>query len=742
MVVVVAGNMYPALAEPSKALADTVISAFTPAQISALASTITGNVDPGADKDVQSLEHLQQILGVNRDVLVALLRILDRPDIRPEQSAKVLAQLATQYHSLTARLTEIYPRGTDEERLVAEMQAAMTAGNFSRTEALIWQIETRETAPLSQSASGTAPVSATQDRISTTLAHELLGELALMNLRYRDAADHFQKAAALLPGTAPDDRLRILTRRGDALAQDGSRYGDRAAFQAAATVYREVLGQWPKQRSPHEWAAIQNKLGLALNALGEQEPGTTSLEQAVAAFRAALEADTREDGPLDWAATLNNLGDSLRRLGNREGGTAQLEEAVRAYRTSLEERTRERVPLDWAATQHNLGLALDSLGQRGGGSACLREAVSAFRAALQERTRERTPREWAATQRNLGDVLSAIGQAEDNATPLQEAANAYRSALEVIPLDESPFQWGTTEFDLASALFQLGGRMQDPGRLMDALGGFEQAKAVFVKAKLDDLADSVTPVITTVKQSLALLHAEPNPTEAQTGAPAPRRVSAEHTGHGVTADRPPAIGSLSSAPDIVPAKEPGSLPTADSKPPLPQLDLGLAEQPEAVPPIPHVDLVRPIAPQEKAAGGTASDPTAAKHPGTAAAVPGIVSQPQTGLPAADGAAKPTAVGHALSTDMLALLLSRGDALLALGDLSSARLLYERAAAEGDARAAVNAGRTLDPLFLSEIGARGIHADPEAAAAWYRRAIELGDQSAAERLRLMRQTTAR
>jgi TPR repeat protein len=41
-----------------------------------------------------------------------------------------------------------------------------------------------------------------------------------------------------------------------------------------------------------------------------------------------------------------------------------------------------------------------------------------------------------------------------------------------------------------------------------------------------------------------------------------------------------------------------------------------------------------------------------------------------------------------------------------------------------------------------IGARGIQGDPVAAATWYRRAIELGDRSAVERLTQMSQSNSR
>jgi hypothetical protein len=75
------------------------------------------------------------------------------------------------------------------------------------------------------------------------------------------------------------------------------------------------------------------------------------------------------------------------------------------------------------------------------------------------------------------------------------------------------------------------------------------------------------------------------------------------------------------------------------------------------------------------------------------------------------------------------MLARANALLAIGDVSAARLLYERAAAAGDATAAAYAGRTHDPRFLAGIGVVGLRPDAEAASRWYRRAIELGHHDA-------------
>jgi hypothetical protein len=80
-----------------------------------------------------------------------------------------------------------------------------------------------------------------------------------------------------------------------------------------------------------------------------------------------------------------------------------------------------------------------------------------------------------------------------------------------------------------------------------------------------------------------------------------------------------------------------------------------------------------------------------------------------------------------------VLLERGDRLLALGDIASARLLYETAAAGGSARGALLAGRTLDPAYLRSLGTRGVAGDPARAADWYEKAAKLGDDSATAHL---------
>jgi TPR repeat protein len=79
----------------------------------------------------------------------------------------------------------------------------------------------------------------------------------------------------------------------------------------------------------------------------------------------------------------------------------------------------------------------------------------------------------------------------------------------------------------------------------------------------------------------------------------------------------------------------------------------------------------------------------------------------------------------LDPAVVALLVARGNEMLARGDISAARLLYARAASAGNAAAATAMGRSFDAAVLEGLGVRGIRPDPEQAAHWYGRARELG-----------------
>jgi hypothetical protein len=82
----------------------------------------------------------------------------------------------------------------------------------------------------------------------------------------------------------------------------------------------------------------------------------------------------------------------------------------------------------------------------------------------------------------------------------------------------------------------------------------------------------------------------------------------------------------------------------------------------------------------------------------------------------------------IAPDDLAVLIRRGEEVLKTGDTSAARLLLERAAEAGSARAAFLIGTSYETVSAVRRAA-----DTETARNWFRRAVELGSVEAQQRL---------
>lgn len=78
---------------------------------------------------------------------------------------------------------------------------------------------------------------------------------------------------------------------------------------------------------------------------------------------------------------------------------------------------------------------------------------------------------------------------------------------------------------------------------------------------------------------------------------------------------------------------------------------------------------------------------------------------------------------------VSVLLKRGDKLLLLGDIVSARQLYQHAFRQGDQFAAARIGSTYDPRIFAQLGVQGLQPDSKLALDWYNKAVDAGDESA-------------
>jgi TPR repeat protein len=90
----------------------------------------------------------------------------------------------------------------------------------------------------------------------------------------------------------------------------------------------------------------------------------------------------------------------------------------------------------------------------------------------------------------------------------------------------------------------------------------------------------------------------------------------------------------------------------------------------------------------------------------------------------------------MDPDELAALMKRARGLVETGDISSARLLLERAADAQEASAALLLAQTYDPAVLGTQDLRSIVPDPAMARSWYQKAAQFGSQDAQQRLAQM------
>lgn len=120
--------------------------------------------------------------------------------------------------------------------------------------------------------------------------------------------------------------------------------------------------------------------------------------------------------------------------------------------------------------------------------------------------------------------------------------------------------------------------------------------------------------------------------------------------------------------------------------------------------------------------------------GVAAAAPLALPETSSSVVPRQSAPEP----RVLEREEIAVLVQRGEELVAQGDISSGRLLLRRAAEAGEAQASLALAGTYDPAVLATLKVVGVAPDRERARSWYAKAAEQGSTDAARRLEQLAQ----
>ena len=269
-----------------------------------------------------------------------------------------------------------------------------------------------------------------------------------------------------------------------------------------------------------------------------------------------------------------------------------------------------------------------------------------------------------------------------------------------------------------------------------AAGGILAAAGIGTLLLRNSATDQVSAAITLAKQVWAVaphnaqsnnqamqnvtarsIVSVPRTSSALIPAPLPATPAAELDVAAPSA-KPAAVPGLA-APLAKPAAVPGLAAPSAKPTAVPDLAAPFAK-PAAVP-----DLAAPSAkPAGPSLAAAATAPPDEPDVAAPSAEPGLATPARA--PETKTAAPPVSTsGSRLSAEEMAALLARGDNLLSVGDVASARLFYERAVDGGGGLAAIRLGETFDPLFLDRVHLSGVRGDPGVALLWYRRARDLG-----------------
>src|SRR5262245_35606530 len=183
----------------------------------------------------ENIALLKEKLDLNLGQVRNALATLGENDVPPERLAAKLVEIAERFKALQE--TASAQPGDDPKitALKAEAQKAIDAGDLTKADALLAEVETEQRRDRDRQA-------AALDRQTLNVAETSArrGKIALTRLRYAEAATYFAKAAAEFApyGAHEDKRIGYLEKEADALYRQGDELADNAALLSAIERYK------------------------------------------------------------------------------------------------------------------------------------------------------------------------------------------------------------------------------------------------------------------------------------------------------------------------------------------------------------------------------------------------------------------------------------------------------------------------------------------------------------------------
>src|SRR5262249_35107821 len=247
-----------------------------PVVLAAMAKTfadqMAATTEAKAQADAKAAE-LAAKLGFTSAPVVEFFKILGEQDVPEEKVPARLIEVATHFAHTRDELAALEPDDQHAGELARSAKQALDRGRLTEADVLLEQAKEGELAALRQAREFKQKAQEAEDRHALNAAKLLAGRgnIAMTQLQYASAAEHFKQAAALVPPGHSDQTADYLHRQANALYSQGDKRGDNAALRQSIETWLPVLQYRARDRVPLDWAMTQNNLGNALSRLGERE---------------------------------------------------------------------------------------------------------------------------------------------------------------------------------------------------------------------------------------------------------------------------------------------------------------------------------------------------------------------------------------------------------------------------------------------------------------------------------------
>jgi tetratricopeptide (TPR) repeat protein len=300
------------------------------------ADQMAASAEARAKADARAAD-LAAKLGFTSSAVAEFFTILGQQNVPDEKIPARLIEIATHFAQTQNEVAALEPSDPHAADLAGLAKQALDAGQLTKADTLLEQAKDSERAALREARQFVQRAQEAVNRHALNLAkmESTQGDTALTQLRYVDAATHYEVAAAQAPPSASEDRALYLGEAGDARETSGNLAAARADYQASLAIKERLAKADPGN------AVWQRALLVSHVKVGDVQVAQSDLAAALASYQASLAIRERlakaDPGDAVWQ---RDLSVSDERVGDVQVAQGDLAAALASYQASLAIRER------------------------------------------------------------------------------------------------------------------------------------------------------------------------------------------------------------------------------------------------------------------------------------------------------------------------------------------------------------------------------------------------------------------